>query len=101
MGIKTCKKSNFKLINMKLIQKIPLDNGTVRLKQDAEILKIECIDQVPWIYIIADEEAKDDFIVCIILKEGMPIMDNYNHKYLGTFKANFDVFHAFSITQAK
>lgn len=85
---------------MKTIQKIPLDNGTVRLKEGAQILTIQCIDEVPWIYIIADEEAKDDFIVCIIFKDGMPIMDNYKHEYLGTFKARFEVFHAFSITQA-
>jgi len=52
---------------MKTIQKIPLDNPTVRLKEGAQILTIQCIDEVPWIYIIADEEAKDDFIVCIIL----------------------------------
>jgi hypothetical protein len=84
---------------MKTIQKLPLDNGSVRLKKDCQILSIQVIDQTPWIYIIADEEAEDDFIVCVILQEGMPIMDNYNHEFLGTFKAMFKVFHVFSITK--
>jgi hypothetical protein len=86
---------------MKKIQKIPLDNGTVRLKKDAQILTIKCIDGIPYIYIIADTEAEDDFIVCIILKDDMPIMENYKHTYLGTFEARFEVYHAFSITQNK
>ena len=84
---------------MKRITIYPLDNGPIRMAEGDEILSIQIIHEKPYITAISDTEAKEDWKVFVILAPGMPILGNYNHKFIGSFQAKNDFWHVFELNK--
>lgn len=85
---------------MKRIKIYPLDNGPIKMIKGDEILAIQIIHDKPYITAISDnEEEEEDYKVFIILASGMPILENYNHKFIGSFQAKNDFWHVFELNK--
>lgn len=82
---------------MKRIKIYPLDNGPIKMAKGDEILAIQIIHDKPYITAISDTEAGEDYKVFIILSSGMPILEKYDHKFIGSFQAKEDFWHVFEL----
>lgn len=84
---------------MKTIRRYPIDNGSIPILQGAEIISIQVEEGLPYIYAMVDTDAHIDWKVFVIIKSEMPILENFDYKFIGTFQARFETYHAFEISK--
>lgn len=84
---------------MKRIKIYPLDNGPIKMAKGDDILSIQIIHDKPYLTAISDTEAEEDYKVFIILASGMPILENFDHKFIGSFQAKGDFWHVFELNK--
>lgn len=84
---------------MKTIRKYPIDNGSLPMVEGAQIISIQVEDGLPYIYALIDTEADVDWKVFVIIKSEMLILETFDYKYIGTFQARFETYHAFELNK--
>lgn len=84
---------------MKTIRKYPIDNGSIQMVEGAKIISLQVEDGLPYIYALVDSDAHVDWKVFVIIKSEMPILETFEYKYIGTFQARFETYHAFEINK--